>query len=68
MMARPLSAVGFGAYDEPRVNMSCHNVSSTSDTLANKIDGTLDAAQAGASTPLAGKADKLPPHHHRLTR
>lgn len=60
MMARPPSAVDFGAYDEPRVNMSCHNVSSTSDMLANKIDGTLDAAQAWASAPLAAKADKTP--------
>ena len=60
MTARPPSAVDFEACDEPRANMSCHNVSSTSDTLANKIDGTLDAAQAWASAPLAAKADKTP--------
>jgi hypothetical protein len=60
MTARPPSAVDFGAYDEPRLNMSCHNVSSTLDTLANKIDGTLDAAQAEASAPLAAKADNTP--------
>ena len=59
-MARFPSAVDYGAYDEPRVNMSCHNASPTSDTLVNKIDGILDAAQAGASTPLAAEADKTP--------
>ena len=40
--------------------MSCHNASSTSDTLANKIDGIIDSAQAGASAPLAAEADKTP--------
>ena len=60
MTARFPSTVDFGAYDEPRVNMSCHNASATSDTLANIIDETLDAAQAGASAPLAAEADKTP--------
>jgi hypothetical protein len=60
MTARFPSVDNFGANDEPRVNMSCHNVFSTSDTLANKIDGTLDAAQAGVSATLATKADKTP--------
>jgi chromosome segregation ATPase len=58
MMARFPSVVDFGANDEPRVNMSCHNVFSNSEMLANKIDGTLDVAQAGASATLAAKAYK----------
>ena len=56
MTARPPSAVDFEACDEPRANMSCHNVSSTSDTLTND----LDAAQAGASAPFAAKTDTTP--------
>jgi hypothetical protein len=40
--------------------MSCHNASSTSDTLANKIDGIIDSAQARASAPLPAEADKTP--------
>jgi hypothetical protein len=60
MTARPPFAVDFEACDEPRANMSCHNVSSTSDTLTNEFDGTLDAAQAGASTSFAANTDTTP--------
>ena len=60
MTVRPPSAVNFEACDEPRANMSFHNLSSTSDTLTNDFDGTLDAAQAGASASFAAKTDTTP--------
>jgi hypothetical protein len=60
MTARFPPVVDFGANEEHRVIMGRNNVFSISETLVGKIDGTQDAAQAGASAALAAKVDKTP--------
>ena len=60
MTARFPSVVDLGANDEPRVNVSCHELFSHSEMLASKIDGAPDRAQAVTSATLAAKADNIP--------
>ena len=60
MTARFPPVVDLGANDEPRVNVSRHDIFSHSKMPANKIDGAPDAAQAVAFATLAVKADNIP--------